>query len=53
MVIQVTELRVGMTIVERTGSKTKVETLSPCSQRRKVHVNEKDCYDFVGMVNVA
>lgn len=51
--MKVTDLRVGMTIVESSGKKTEVKTLSPCTQPRKVHVNEKDCYDWCGYVNVA
>lgn len=49
----VTELRVGMTIIESSGHKTEVKSLSPCTQPRKVHVNNKDCYDYAGIVNVA
>lgn len=51
--MKVTELRVGMTIVESTGKKTPVKTLSPCTQPRKVHVNTTQCYDYCGYVNVA
>lgn len=52
--IKVTELRVGMTILENGGrSKTPVKSLTPCTQRRKVHVNKKDCYDYIGSVTVA
>lgn len=52
MPISVTELRVGMTIIETSGRRTEVKKLSPCTQRRKVHVNEKDCYDFCGKINI-
>lgn len=52
--IKVTELRIGMTIVEGNGRhKVPVKTLTPCTQPRKVHVNEKDCYDYIGSVTVA
>lgn len=51
--MKVTDLRVGMTIIERSGKKTVVEKLSPCTQPRKVHVNENQCYDYSGYVTVA
>lgn len=51
--MKVTELRVGMTIVELSGKKTPVKTLSPCTQPRKIHVNNTDCYDYTGHVRVA
>lgn len=52
--IKVTELRIGMTILENGGrSKTPVKTLTPCTQPRKVHVNGKYCYDFTGNVTIA
>lgn len=49
--IAVTELRRGMVIVED-RRRYPVVKLEPCTQRRKVHVNEKWCYDFAGFVNV-
>ena len=48
--IDVTNLRIGMVIAE--GKGIKVKTLTPCTQRDKVHVNDTMCYDYAGKVSV-
>jgi hypothetical protein len=51
--MKVTELRIGMTIVESNHTRTLVRSLTPCTQPRKVHVNDRDCYDYCAYVTVA
>jgi hypothetical protein len=48
--IPVTDLRIGMVIAE--GSGVKVRTLTPCTQRDRVHVNDSMCYEYSGKVHV-
>lgn len=49
--IPVTELRTGMTLAGKNG--TKVTSIEPCTQRGKVHVNGGKCYDLCGYIEVA
>ena len=49
--IPVTELRIGMTLAGKGG--TKVRTIDPCTTRGKVHVNTTQCYDLCGYIEVA
>jgi len=49
--IKVVKMRLGMTICEG-RRRIPIKKLSPCTQRNKVHVNDKMCYDYVGYVTV-
>jgi hypothetical protein len=49
-IIPVTEMRIGMIIAE--GKGVRINTLDPCTQRDKVHVNGGMCYDYCGDVVV-
>lgn len=50
--INVTELRRGMVIVENRRT-IPVKSITGCTQRGKVHVNDTLCYDLCGKVTIA
>lgn len=50
--IPVSELHIGDAIPFGKNKAKLVRTITPCTQRGKIHVNGGDCYDLCGTVDI-